>query len=232
MKKATRAGLRLCGVLAAAMGCGSVDDAGLGAAPPARTSPVNPERTPDAALADGARAAIDARPTDSSDGRSDAHADARPTDSSDGRIDADARADARACPVPLSDCRDPDSRGPAVCVNLADDEENCGGCGEACPAGAACTMGGCACSPGATVCAGTCVDLEGDARNCGACRRACAAGQVCVAGTCLVTCQEGQTVCDGTCVNLRSDSDNCGACGHDCKGKRECVAGECVRSRG
>jgi hypothetical protein len=209
MKIARRADLWLCGVLAAAMGCRSVDEAGLG------SSPVNPERTQDAAPA--RRAATDAPATDSSHGRIDA--DASPA----------ASPDVRACPVPLSDCKDPNSRSPAVCVNLADDEENCGGCGQACPAGAACTMGRCACSSGATVCAGTCVDLKGDARNCGACGRACAAGQVCVAGTCLVTCQEGETVCGGTCVNLRSDSDNCGACGHDCKGKRECVAGECVR---
>jgi hypothetical protein len=137
MKNSRRAGLWLCGVLAAPMGCGSVDEAGLGAARPARTTPVNPERTPDAALADGARAASDARPTDSSDGRIDAHADARPTDSSDGRIDA------RACAVPLSDCRDPDSRGPAVCVNLADDEENCGACGHECKGKRECVAGEC-----------------------------------------------------------------------------------------
>jgi hypothetical protein len=153
MKNSRRAGLWLCGVLAAPMGCGSVDEAGLGAARPARTTPVNPERTPDAALADGARAASDARPTDSSDGRIDAHADARPTDSSDGRIDAhadarptdssDGRIDARACAVPLSDCRDPDSRGPAVCVNLADDEENCGACGHECKGKRECVAGEC-----------------------------------------------------------------------------------------
>jgi hypothetical protein len=48
------------------------------------------------------------------------------------------------------------------CVKLADDEANCGTCGNACPTGGTCTTGACGCAIGSVTCgrtggaAGTC----------------------------------------------------------------------------
>ena len=210
------------------MGCRSVDEAGLG------ESPVNPERTPDAAPA--RRAATDALSIDSSD--------ARPTDSSDGRIDADARSDVRSDARAGRPRRRPRLRRPAVRLQ-GSGQSRPGRVREpgrrrgelrrlrpGLPRGCRVHDGQvCLLVRGRGVRRHLCRPERRTPATAGPAGGRAPAGQVCVAGTCLVTCQEGQTVCGGTCVNLRSDSDNCGACGHDCKGTRECVAGECVRPR-
>src|SRR5262245_56628027 len=86
------------------------------------------------------------------------------------------------------------------CADLFIDEENCGACGNVCPAGTICCFGGC-------------VDAESDFYNCGTCGHRCEARQyafgACVAGTCVYDCFEGAIDCNGTCAFLESDPDNC-----------------------
>jgi hypothetical protein len=72
------------------------------------------------------------------------------------------------------------------CVQLQQDQLNCGTCGNACAAGNVCSAGTCAlsCQAGLTSCGGSCSDLQNDEANCGACGNACGAGSFCSAGTC------------------------------------------------
>ncbi len=118
----------------------------------------------------------------------------------------------------------------STCVNLQEDQLNCGACGNACGAGLVCSAGACAatCQAGLNVCGDTCRDLQTDLANCGACGNACGAGQVCSAGACAVTCQAGLNVCGGTCRDLLTDRANCGACGNACGAGLLCSAGACA----
>jgi hypothetical protein len=104
-----------------------------------------------------------------------------------------------------------------ACVSadqLAGDRDNCGWCGNVCPAGSVCvnstcvtttcsaaSAAGAACylpdggqtnltglSP-AACCGGDCVDLTQDPRNCGACSAFCPVGQSCVDGACTQFCK-------------------------------------------
>jgi stigma-specific protein Stig1 len=74
----------------------------------------------------------------------------------------------------------------AGCVNLLDDQANCGTCANACTAGNVCSGGGCAltCGGGATLCGTKCADLQSDALHCGSCSNVCDPGMECVSGTC------------------------------------------------
>jgi hypothetical protein len=61
----------------------------------------------------------------------------------------------------------------ALCTNLADDEFNCGACGNSCGAAQTCDDGACVCEAGLTACADSCVDTDTDPNNCGACGNSC-----------------------------------------------------------
>ena len=102
------------------------------------------------------------------------------------------------CAAPLVDCGIPNA-----CSDLNDDKQNCGSCGNACPAGDVC-IGGACCRPNvlpnglqapgcrpATLdcgalanCNGICVDKMTDGSNCGTCGNVCQAGGGCAAGRC------------------------------------------------
>lgn len=115
-----------------------------------------------------------------------------------------------------------------VCVSLATDSANCGGCGLSCPAGQHCSSGSCGCPAGLSSCGGACVDLSSDAANCGACELACAEPQVCSQGVCSASCAAGETLCGRACVDLSSHLTNCGECGFVCGSGMACVAGSCA----
>jgi hypothetical protein len=107
--------------------------------------------------------------------------------------------------------------------------QNCGACGNACPAGSVCSMGQCSlsCQQGLTNCNGKCSDLQQDDANCGACGTACGAGTVCSGGTCVATCGAGLALCNGACTNLSTSNQNCGACGNACGAGSACQGGVC-----
>ena len=124
-------------------------------------------------------------------------------------------------------CAAPRTACGASCVNLADDRQNCGTCGNACPPGVSCLSGACTptCDPGLTRCSGMCVDTMTDGAHCGACGKACDKGRLCVKGVC--DCAPPMTTCLDTCVDLQSDARNCALCGKACAPGVHCVKGVC-----
>jgi hypothetical protein len=137
--------------------------------------------------------------------------------------------------------------------DLSTDVNNCGGCGQACPAvahgypacsGGMCVIGGCA--PGFDDCDkdpsnGCEADLAADISNCGACGNACPAvingSPICAGFLCgLGSCAAGYADCFGGLANgcetdLLGDVNNCGACGNVCpavaEGSKSCDLGVC-----
>ncbi len=121
-----------------------------------------------------------------------------------------------------------------ACVDIQNDDTNCGLCGNACPTGSACVLGACAWPDGGTA---TC--NPGNPQG-------CPAGLTCNgAGGCSpFSCDGGATscifgqgdylgmCCNGVCVDPTQDPANCGTCGATC-GSGLCAApflknGTCV----
>ncbi len=73
-----------------------------------------------------------------------------------------------------------------TCTSVNSDANNCGACGNVCPASTpVCIQGTCGnCPPPYTVCSGVCTSLMNSASNCGACGFACSLGWQCVDGVC------------------------------------------------
>jgi hypothetical protein len=127
------------------------------------------------------------------------------------------------------------------CTNIHFDPQNCGGCGQVCPPGDACTMGACTtgcgggpvCPAGSQCCASGCTKTSSDPQNCGGCGIACAAGAACVNGQCTSTCNGGpactgtQQCCATGCTDVTSDPQNCGGCSMPCAPADTCVMGVC-----
>lgn len=119
------------------------------------------------------------------------------------------------------------------CVDVLDDEANCGACGVVCGAGMRCSGGKCAlsCQQGLTDCGGVCTDTRKDNAHCGACGAPCGEGEVCDgSGKCTLTCQPELANCGGVCTDLRATKAHCGACdspcgqGEQCNGEGKCTA--------
>ena len=117
------------------------------------------------------------------------------------------------------------------CADLANDFDNCGGCGAPCAypgpyEDGACVDGQCLywCAPGAINCDGTCTDVVSDSNNCGAC------GNVCTKPT--PYCKDGACYDCPPGTDFMWDSGNCGWCGNVCPSQFTCVFGTCEGSGG
>ncbi|MBN4050439.1 hypothetical protein JYT28_01690, partial [Desulfobulbus sp. AH-315-M07] len=134
-----------------------------------------------------------------------------------------ATVDGLACVGGTTTCSD-------ICVNLNNDPENCGGCGNACEPGDPCIDGVCPlqCVGGTIRCDDVCVDLGFDPQHCGACGAACADDEVCSISQCAVDCSGGTTKCGNRCVDTELDPANCGACDIACSAGEVCSTGICA----
>jgi hypothetical protein len=122
------------------------------------------------------------------------------------------------------------SRCGEACLNLAEDEQNCGACGKTCRTGESCRQGKCECGPGEQYCdnAEKCVPLASDEANCGACGQACNPTEQCSAGKCQCP-QAEQAYCasEGKCVDTLANTKHCGGCDSSCKATQICSDGSC-----
>ena len=114
------------------------------------------------------------------------------------------------------------------CVDLMNDSNNCGKCGEACQTygeNYTCVDGYCestACVDGQVLCDGKCVNPLTDVDYCGATGTlkscvsegvTCKPGEKCAGGICAASCLAGQVYCGGKCIDPLSDVTFCGATG-------------------
>jgi CXCXC repeat len=106
------------------------------------------------------------------------------------------------------------------CVDLQNDDFNCGACGVVCndPWGAICENGECKCPPGQCNREGLCVGPE---------NVACDPPKEFDLDFCLCLCPSGLTNCADKCVDINTDKNNCGNCGNTCSGAQTCQGGQC-----
>jgi hypothetical protein len=126
------------------------------------------------------------------------------------------------------------------------DPDNCGSCGNKCPANNTCSCGACTppCTGGLSPCCGQCVDVNKDPNNCGTCGNACVPPMggtpVCGNGACSFTCATDAGTDGGGplvecgpdsgtpgCFDLSTSASACGACGVVCQGTDTCSEGKC-----
>lgn len=148
-------------------------------------------------------------------------------------FDVGGRDDAwrTTCPVGTIDCD-------GTCSRVAADSNNCGSCGNVCPAGTTCAVGRCDCAAPMIACDGLCIDPTADAEHCGTCDDACAPTEICSMSECIVMCTAANhRVCVNTdtsgtrtqiCADLFNDPINCGTCNTTCGGGATCIDGLCA----
>lgn len=122
-----------------------------------------------------------------------------------------------SCPPGMNRCG-------GKCVDLRNDSNHCGKCGQPCTGGTVCKSGSC-CPPSMTNCGGLCADLFSDAKHCGKCNQSCGKDEECVGSMC---CGTGQANCNGKCTKVESDVNNCGSCGNKCPANEKCEKGKCA----
>jgi hypothetical protein len=126
------------------------------------------------------------------------------------------------CPAGMSPCPD------GYCYELAFSAENCGMCGNACPAGMQCSDSVCTSIVTETTAAPATSETTAPVTTTttSSTGTSTTLGTLGGSKTCFI---RGTTNCDGTCVNLTSNELNCGTCGHVCKSLApECCDGTCV----
>jgi hypothetical protein len=151
-----------------------------------------------------------------------------------------------SCTTGFADCNQDPSDGCEE--DITQNVNNCGTCGNVCPAranaAAVCASSTCGyqCAFGFADCNGAAADgcevnTVSDALNCGVCGNACTttdpnATAFCAGSQCGSTCNPGFTLCNGVCVNEQSDAANCGACGNACPSGPDstatCTQGTCA----
>jgi len=117
-----------------------------------------------------------------------------------------------------------------ICIDVMNNNENCGDCGNVCLEGTKCSNGDCVVDCGRqTVCNNACTDLLTDGNNCGKCGEVCDSNAYCDNAVCQYSCaDQSQVVCDHKCTSLDSDVNNCGECGNKCEANEACIAGTCT----
>ncbi len=145
------------------------------------------------------------------------------------------------CPDGYATCSSLTSPTYKCGTHVAQDNANCGACGNECPNSldlqftlnmtSSCVDGACAyqCYKHFSLLSGVFEDwtdcngliddgceanLTNDQNNCGVCGNACAADVPCIDGKC--GCPSGLLLCDGKCVDPKWDDYNCGTCGKAC----------------
>lgn len=132
-----------------------------------------------------------------------------------------------------------------VCIDVENDNENCGACGEECGEDEECIEGSCEldCSSREDECDGACVDLDTDNENCGECDNECATGEQCDDGECVLQCggdtpdlcvnDPGASETFG-CYDSDIDEEHCGCDadseGYVCGATFSCASGACTCS--
>lgn len=171
-------------------------------------------------------------------------------------LDANACIAAPQCSGNLRDCKNGGLDGCET--DITADVNNCGGCGNKCPAPQNGAPGQAVCDDGVcstAVCGTRYKDCNGDpgdgcetdtyrnVDNCGACGTKCPGGAnaaaACGLGQCKLACQAGYLNCDGKTdngceTNGAADLNNCGTCGNKClpsgAANATCASGSCAVS--
>ncbi|AKV00197.1 Tryptophan synthase alpha chain [Labilithrix luteola] len=152
------------------------------------------------------------------------------------------KQDSNGAPLDFRDCNGLIDDGCET--DIAGDAENCGACGNVCPAGQRCINGKCGCASGMLDC-GRCVNPRFDDSHCGACGNRCTTpvpacspmpSQTfygCKNSECgKLKCNSGFSDCngdlgkgcasDGCEVDTSKDPNNCGGCGIACGPDQDC----------
>ena len=108
---------------------------------------------------------------------------------------------------------------------VAENDTNCGSCGNACINGNHCVSGTCICESTGDLCSLTCtpvgcVDPMTNPSYCGADGKVCNtnAGEWCNNGSCITSCPGELDQCGTQCVDLENDAEHCGRCDNACPG--------------
>jgi hypothetical protein len=97
-----------------------------------------------------------------------------------------------------------------ACIDVTEDDANCGDCGVQCGDGQICAASECGCEVG-ELCGSECVDTTMNQMHCGECDNPCVGGQVCVDGGCMQL-TEVEAVVAAT-NQARAEGQDCGAYG-------------------
>ena len=120
----------------------------------------------------------------------------------------------------------------AKCIDLINNDENCGQCDNKCGPHSYCLYDVCVCEEGYTFCEGDCVNTNFDTAHCGKCDNACRQGEKCLLGSCYgpddCECPQGLACCGDICANTDVDEDHCGVCDNKCYPGLACCDGVCT----